>query len=215
MLETKLETLLIHNSSIYSYLKNIALLNCSLIENRIHLQNGGQFFDPKKTLNRCRVLFETFSLWETDASWDSRSQRNLRPICASVASARVDTAVLDDIRNRCVREDKSGVESMNFWLVQCDTRTHFSDLILLVLCFDSSFFFFLPTCNRRCWGEKWSLESYMEAQGMGKWLEDPYGFVERNLRLCNLDKCEINLKQIGYEMTLLFIICNFKLYISF
>lgn len=35
---------------------------------------------------------------------------------------------------------------------------------------------------------------------MGKWLEDPYGFVERNLRLCNLDKCEINLKQIGYEM---------------
>lgn len=48
-----------------------------------------------------------------------------------------------------------------------------------------------------------------------KWLEDPYGFVERNLRLCNLDKCEINLKQIGYEMTLLFIICNFKLYISF
>lgn len=42
--------------------------------------------------------------------------------------------------------------------------------VMLLLFF--SFFCVYLACNRRCWGEKWSLESYMEVQGMGKWLED-------------------------------------------
>lgn len=149
-----------------------------------------QFFDPKKTLSNLLRIKKRFLYEKQTRLW------TLREICVlfAVHLHADDTAVLDDTRNRSVREDKSGVGSMNFWLVQCDTRTHtslwsHSERVMLRF-----FLFFWPVIDDvegksdllkviwryRVWENGW------------KTVERPYEFVEWNLRLCNLDKYKIN-----------------------